>query len=221
MSQSSLPPDAGSAPACLEKHARPVPRGRHGPYPAYPAVQGDLRPAAGPKPRRQPGASSHSGERPGRHFSALPAQNASMARTYGNMWPRFVSWENLLASYHLCRRRKRASQDAVQFEFHWESELLKLQRELIDGCYAQGPYRNFYIHEPKRREISAAPFRDRIVHHALVRVLEPIFERRFIFDSYACRRNKGTHRAVDRGPTILAPPPILSEDRHCAILSQR
>jgi len=126
-----------------------------------------------------------------------------MARTYGNLWPQFVSWENLLAAYHLCRRRKRARPEAARFEFDWEFELIQLQRELSDGSYAPGAYRNFFIHEPKRRKISAAPYRDRIVHHALVRVLEPIFERRFIFDSYACRKRKGTHRAVDRAHGFL------------------
>ena len=57
---------------------------------------------------------------------------------------------------------------------------------------------DFFIHEPKRRKISAAPFRDRVVHHALCNVIEPRFERLFIADSYANRRGKGTHRAIDR-----------------------
>jgi hypothetical protein len=126
-----------------------------------------------------------------------------MAQTYGNLWPRFVSWENLLAAYHLCRRRKRVRPEAARFQFDWEFELIQLQRELSDGSYVPGEYRNFFIHEPKRRKISAAPYRDRIVHHAVVRVLEPIFERRFVFDSYACRRHKGTHRAVDRAHRFL------------------
>ena len=64
--------------------------------------------------------------------------------------------------------------------------------------YRPGPYRTFTIYEGKTRQISAAPFRDRVVHHALTGVLEPIFERSFIFDSYACRKGKGTHAAVDR-----------------------
>jgi hypothetical protein len=64
--------------------------------------------------------------------------------------------------------------------------------------YRPGPYHSFYIHDPKRRLISAAPFRDRVVHHALINVIEPLWERRFIFDSYANRVGKGTHRALDR-----------------------
>jgi retron-type reverse transcriptase len=76
--------------------------------------------------------------------------------------------------------------------------LLALRDELRSGSYLPGDYTHFYIHEPKRRRISAAPFRDRVVHHALCNIIEPEFERRFIVDSYANRRGKGTHRAIDR-----------------------
>ena len=84
------------------------------------------------------------------------------------------------------------------FHFELERELIRIQDELVNQTYQPGPYREFEIHEPKRRLISAAPFRDRVVHHALCSVLEPIWERCFIFDSYACRKGKGTHAAVDR-----------------------
>ena len=73
-----------------------------------------------------------------------------------------------------------------------------MQDELRAQTYQPGKYHSFYIHEPKRRLISAAPFRDRVVHHALCSVIEPWFERRFIHDSYANRAGKGTHRALDR-----------------------
>ena len=126
-----------------------------------------------------------------------------MAKTYRNLWPQVVCWENLCLAYRKCRRRKRHKPDAVRFDFAWESELLRLQRDLVAGTYAPGPYRHFLIHDPKRRTISAAPFRDRVVHHAVVNVLEPLFERRFIHDSYACRRGKGTHRALDRAQSFL------------------
>jgi retron-type reverse transcriptase len=126
-----------------------------------------------------------------------------MARTYKHLWRRVVSWENLCAAYHRCRRRKRDKPEVAEFDFAWESQLLRLQAELSDGSYLPGPYRNFYIHEPKRRKISAAPFRDRVVHHAVVRVLEPSYESRFIYDSYACRRGKGTHRAILRAQHYL------------------
>ena len=79
----------------------------------------------------------------------------------------------------------------------------QLQDELRTGTWQPGSYFNFRISDPKPRLISAAPFRDRIVHHAVVNVLEPIFERRFIYDSYACRRNKGTHQAIQRAQYYL------------------
>jgi RNA-directed DNA polymerase len=79
-----------------------------------------------------------------------------------------------------------------------EDNLVQLQAELRGKSYRPGAYASFYIHEPKRRLISAAPFRDRVVHHCLCNVIEPLFERRFIADSYANRVGKGTHRALDR-----------------------
>ncbi len=84
------------------------------------------------------------------------------------------------------------------FEFELEENLITLQRQLREGAYKPGAYVSFFIHDPKRRLISAAPFRDRVVHHALVNHIEPIFECQFIFDSYANRHGKGTHRALDR-----------------------
>ena len=86
----------------------------------------------------------------------------------------------------------------TKFHFELERELIRLQDELTNLTYQPGPYREFEIYEPKRRMISAAPYRDRVVHHALCGILEPLWEPSFIFDSYACRQRKGTHAAVDR-----------------------
>lgn len=119
-------------------------------------------------------------------------------KSYNSLWPDVVSWENLILAYQRCRRRKRYRRGAVEFDYCWETNLLQLQAELICGDYHPGAYRNFEIREPKTRTISAAPFRDRVVHHALINVIGPILERSFIFDSYACRSGKGTHRAVRR-----------------------
>lgn len=80
--------------------------------------------------------------------------------------------------------------------------LLQLQQALLQGNYTPGPYTHFLIHEPKRRKISAAGFRDRVVHHALCSIIEPRFEQVFIPDSYANRAGKGTHRAIDRLQTF-------------------
>jgi len=119
-------------------------------------------------------------------------------KTHSNLYPRIHSFENLYLAYKAAARGKRGRPDVAAFELDLEDNLLQLQAELEHQTYAPGPYHHFTIYEPKRRRISAAPFRDRVVHHALVRVIEPIFERRFIHDSYACRRGKGTHRALDR-----------------------
>jgi retron-type reverse transcriptase len=116
----------------------------------------------------------------------------------GHLWPELVGLDNLWAAARAARRRKRSVPAVARFEFHLETELLQLQRELIDRLYQPGSYRQFRIFEPKERWISAAPYRDRVVHHALVQILEPIFDRVFISDSYACRTGRGTHLAIDR-----------------------
>lgn len=121
-----------------------------------------------------------------------------MAKSIRNLWPQFCSWDNLLLAYQRCRRGKRYSSEASAFDWAWQPNLVALRRDLMDGSYQPGGYRHFRILEPKPRKISAAPFRDRIVHHAIVQVLEPHYERRFIHDSYACRRGKGTQAAWHR-----------------------
>ena len=121
-----------------------------------------------------------------------------MPKTHKYLFKQVVSLDNLLAAYHRARKKKRYRPNVTHFDFRLVENLLKIQRRLVDGSYEFGPYRNFYIHEPKRRLISAAPFPARVVHHAVVGVLEPPFERKFIHDSYACRRGKGTHRAIRR-----------------------
>ncbi len=114
------------------------------------------------------------------------------------MYTQLCSWDNLLLSYRRASKGKRGHPSVAAFEYRLETNLLQLQQELATKRYQPGPYNSFYIHDPKRRLISAAPFRDRVVHHALCNVIEPLFEHRFIFDSYANRVGKGTHRALDR-----------------------
>ncbi len=109
-----------------------------------------------------------------------------------------TQWENLLLAFRKAAKGKRDKSGTARLEARFADELLILQAELETDAYLPGGYVHFYIHEPKRRKISAAPFRDRVVHHALCNVIEPLFERGFIDDSYANRRGKGTHRAIDR-----------------------
>lgn len=119
-------------------------------------------------------------------------------KTYKNLYPKIYSWENLEKAYRKARKGKRKNWPVADFEYNWEGQLLRLQEELVNKNYQPGPYHSFYIHDPKKRLISAASFRDRVAHHALCSVIEPIFEARFIDDSYANRVGKGTHRALDR-----------------------
>ncbi|MCB9108832.1 MAG: group II intron reverse transcriptase domain-containing protein [Anaerolineales bacterium] len=114
------------------------------------------------------------------------------------MYTKLTQWDNLLLAYRKAAKGKRGQPNVAAFEHRLEDNLLLLQTELADQTYRPGPYTSFTIHEPKRRLISAAPFRDRVVHHALCNLIEPIFDRGFIFDSYANRLGKGTHRALQR-----------------------
>jgi retron-type reverse transcriptase len=126
-----------------------------------------------------------------------------MPQSYNNLYPQIASFANLHAAWEAARAGKRRRCDVAAFERNLEGNLLRLEHELLSGDYRPGRYRSFYIFEPKRRKISAAPFRDRVVHHALVRVIEPIWEARFSNASYACRLGKGTHRAADHAQTLL------------------
>ena len=114
------------------------------------------------------------------------------------MYPNLYSLNNLILACKKAAKGKRGHQIVAEFEYYLEDNLVALHKELKDDTYLPGSYTNFYIHEPKRRLISAAPFRDRVVHHALCNLIEPIFERSFIYDSYANRVGKGTHRARAR-----------------------
>ncbi len=114
------------------------------------------------------------------------------------IWKAVTSFENLLSAYCKARRGKRMRQGVAEFGLSLEHELLGLQRLLQEGTYQPGGYRLFTIYERKPRLIAAAPFRDRVVHHAVMQIIEPPLDRTFIWDSYACRKGKGVHAAVDR-----------------------
>ena len=103
----------------------------------------------------------------------------------GRIWPAVISFENLLSAYHKARKGKQSVAAVATFSLNLEAELLSLQQELTDFTYQPGRYRLFTIYERKKRQISAGPFRDRVVHHALINIIEPSIDRRFIFDSYA------------------------------------
>ena len=119
-------------------------------------------------------------------------------KRYGNLWSEITDFGNLLQASRQARKGKRSRPNVLVFESRLESELIKLQQQLRDKSYCPSGYHTFYIHQPKTRLISAAPYRDRVVHHALCQIMMPIFERTFIYDSYANRIGFGTHRALKR-----------------------
>lgn len=114
----------------------------------------------------------------------------------GGLWPLVTSWASLTESARLAARGKRTRPGVAWFLHELEPNLCRLQEELLDDSYRPGGYRTFWIFDPKARQISAAPFRDRIVHHALTGALEPVFEPRFSRFSFASRQGFGQHKAL-------------------------
>jgi RNA-directed DNA polymerase len=106
------------------------------------------------------------------------------------------AWDNLWHAHEKASRGKRGLRAAATFDHQLADRLLALQDDLRLRAYRPGAYRSFVIHEPKRRKISAAPFRDRVVHHVLCSLIEPVFDPLFIPHSYANRTGKGTHAAI-------------------------
>lgn len=109
-----------------------------------------------------------------------------------------ISWENLLASWQEFLPGKRNKKDVIDFSLRLSDNLLTLQKLLSAKSYKPDGYFAFKINDPKPRDIHKASVRDRLVHHAVYRVLYPYFDRKFIYDSYSCRLGKGTHKALNR-----------------------
>ena len=109
-----------------------------------------------------------------------------------------VELADLFSAYYACRRSKRKTHNALAFEIDYESNLVTLWRDINEGRYRPGRSIAFIVDQPVKREIFAADFRDRIVHHLIIAKLNPLFEKSFIFDSYACRVGKGTIFGIDR-----------------------
>jgi retron-type reverse transcriptase len=119
-------------------------------------------------------------------------------KSHKNLFSQIVSFGNLLDAAQRAAQGKRERPNVILFFAKLEDNLWDLRQELSDRTYQPGGYSTFSIYRPKPRMISAAPFRDRVVHHALIQVVGPLLERSFIHDSYANRVGKGTHRAIRR-----------------------
>lgn len=132
-----------------------------------------------------------------------------MAKRYDHLYEDLTSYENLFRAYQKAAKGKRGQPPVAEFAYREEDALFQLQQELQTHTYRPGPYYSFYILDPKRRLVSAAPFRDRVIHHALCNLIEPLFERTFIGDSYANRLGRGTHRALDRAQSFARQYPYV------------
>lgn len=127
--------------------------------------------------------------------SARPLLRAERAPS---LFERITDFANLYAAYKAAATGKHDRAAILRHDLHAEKILWRLHWELLNGKYQHGRYHTFMVRDPKPRDVAAAPFTDRIVHHALVRQIEPLFDPGFIYDSYACRQGKGTHRAALR-----------------------
>lgn len=119
-------------------------------------------------------------------------------KRYGNLWHQIIDFENLLIASRQAQKGKRFRDNVLAFNYNLESELQQLQQELQTQTYRPGAYKTFEIQDPKPRLISAAPYRDRVIHHALCNIIVPLLERSLIADTYANRLGFGTHRALHR-----------------------
>lgn len=128
------------------------------------------------------------------------------------LFDQIISLDNLLLSWQEFRSGKRKKPDVQLFERQLEENLFNLHWELKNNSYRHQPYQSFLIFDPKLRQIHKAQVRDRIVHHAVYRILYPVFDRQFIFDSYSCRLGKGTHKAVARLKQFVS---RASKNFHC------
>jgi len=124
-------------------------------------------------------------------------------KTYKNLYPKIYDFDNLHLAYLKARRCKRYRHDVLRFSANLEDNLIDIQNHLIWKTYRTGRYRFFTVYEPKERLIASLSFRDRVVHHALHNIIEPIFERSMIYDSYACRKEMGVLSGVQRTTRFL------------------
>jgi len=125
-----------------------------------------------------------------------------LMKTYSNLWQELCSYDNLKLAYKKARKHKTQKKYVIEFEKNLKTNLLTLQSELLLHAYTPKPLVTFIIQDPKTRTISKADFRDRVIHHALCNIIEPIFEESFIYDSYANRIGKGTLKAIERFDTF-------------------
>jgi len=139
---------------------------------------------------------NHGNNRDGHAFGI--ALESKTMKTYENLYPEITSKENLHLAYKKARKRKTKKEYVQEFRKDLKKNLSLLRIELLLHSYKPKPLETFIIRDPKTRKINKSDFKDRIVHHAIIRIIEPIFDKRFIYDTYACRLRKGTLAAIER-----------------------
>lgn len=120
-----------------------------------------------------------------------------MGKKYKNLYQQIIAQDNLQSAYKKASAGKKNSHGYLVFKEYAQANLYRLSEELFNKTWQPEPYRNFTIYEPKQRSIGAPTFSDRIIHHSLVAIIEPIFDATFLPYSFACRKGKGTHAGVN------------------------
>lgn len=115
-----------------------------------------------------------------------------------SLWEQLCDYENLVLAFKKARKHKTLKSYVIEFEKNLKENLLQLRSELLLHSYRPKPLKTFILRDPKTRKIGKSDFRDRVVHHTLHNVIEPIFDKTFIYDSYANRKGKGTLEAIQR-----------------------
>ncbi len=124
-------------------------------------------------------------------------------KVYYDLFNKIISLENLFSAWEEFKKDKRKKKDVLFFEWNLERNIFKLREELALKIYKHSPYSSFYINDPKQRHIYKAEVRDRVLHHAIFSVLNPVFEATFIPNSFSCRIGRGTHKGVEALAKIL------------------
>ncbi len=123
--------------------------------------------------------------------------------TYRSLYYRLCSYSNLELAFKKARKRKTTKHYVIDFEKDLQKNLEQLKYELETFTYKPRPLTAFIVRDPKTRKINASDFRDRVVYHAVCNIIQPIFEKLFIHDSFANQKNKGTHNAIKRASKFL------------------
>lgn len=131
-------------------------------------------------------------------IEALSRERERESKRLCHIFKDIISVDNLLTAWREFLRGKRKRSDVAGFSLCLTDNIFALHGDLAEKTYRHGPYWAFKVNDPKPRDIHKAPVRDRLLHHAVYRILYPYFDRKFIFDSYSCRLGKGTHKAMNR-----------------------